>query len=155
MNNSDYSGQAWNELPLTNATIDAIKVLWMQSGIGSGGFHEIELYIGQSMLSTEDDIFKFHEWKLLFYIRFSIKFVPNGPINNTLALVQIMGWCQTGDKLLFEPMMDQFNDAYICVARLRWIIDDWIQIYQLFIAYIQAVAQTVYTNIWSVIRLPQ
>ena len=38
-------------------------------------------------------------------IQISLKFVPKGPINNIPALVQIMAWCQTGDKPLFEAMM--------------------------------------------------
>ena len=46
-------------------------------------------------------------------IKISLKFVPKGPINNILALVQIMAWRRTGDKPLSEPMMTQFNDAYM------------------------------------------
>ena len=42
-----------------------------------------------------------------------LKFVPNGPINNIPALVDIMAWRLTADKPLSEPMMTQFNDAYI------------------------------------------
>ena len=33
-------------------------------------------------------------------IKISPKFIPNGPINNILALVQIMAWCWVGDKPL-------------------------------------------------------
>ena len=36
-----------------------------------------------------------------------------GPINNILALIQIMAWSQLGDKPLPEPMMTQFTDAYM------------------------------------------
>ena len=36
----------------------------------------------------------------------SLKFVPNGPINNVSALVQIMAWGREGDKPLSEPMID-------------------------------------------------
>ena len=43
----------------------------------------------------------------------SLKFVPKSPINNIPALVQIMAWPRTGDKPLSEPMMTQFNDAYM------------------------------------------
>ena len=46
-------------------------------------------------------------------IEISLKFVPIGPINNIRALVQIMAWRWTGDKPLSEPMMTQFNDAYM------------------------------------------
>ena len=47
------------------------------------------------------------------WIKFSMKFVPKGPINNIPALVQIRAWRRTGDKPLSEPMMTQFNDAYM------------------------------------------
>ena len=38
-------------------------------------------------------------------IEISLKFIPNGPINNIPALVQWMAWRRPGDKSLFEPMM--------------------------------------------------
>ena len=38
-------------------------------------------------------------------IEISLKFVPEGPINNKPALVQIMAWRRPGDKPLSEPMM--------------------------------------------------
>ena len=50
---------------------------------------------------------------ILILIQISLKFVPKGSINNILALVQIMAWRRTGDKPLSEPMMTQFNDAYM------------------------------------------
>ena len=40
--------------------------------------------------------------------KFKLKFhgsVPNGPINNIPALVQIMAWRRSGDKPLCEPIM--------------------------------------------------
>ena len=46
-------------------------------------------------------------------IRISLKCVPKDPINNIPALVQIMAWCQSGDKPLSEPMLAQFTDAYM------------------------------------------
>ena len=46
-------------------------------------------------------------------IEISLKFIPKGPINNIPALVQIMAWRRTGDKPLSEPMMTQFDDAYM------------------------------------------
>ena len=39
-------------------------------------------------------------------------FIPKGPINNMPALVQIMAWRRTGDKLLSEAMLSNFIDAY-------------------------------------------
>ena len=38
-------------------------------------------------------------------IKISLKFVPNGPINNIPSLVQIMAWRRKGDKSSSEPMM--------------------------------------------------
>ena len=39
-------------------------------------------------------------------MKISLKFVPQGPINNIPTLVQIMAWRWSGDKPLSEPMMD-------------------------------------------------
>ena len=52
-------------------------------------------------------------------IEISLKFVPKGPIDNIQALVQIMDWRRTGDKPLSEPIMTQFNDAYM--HHLAWM----------------------------------
>ena len=62
-----------------------------------------------------DDIFKCiflneNEWLL---IQLSLKFAPRSPIDNKPALVQAMAWRRTGDKLLPEPVMTQFTDAYM------------------------------------------
>ena len=46
-------------------------------------------------------------------IRISLKFVPKGPIDNKSTLVQLMVWRRTGDKALPNPVMTQFNDAYM------------------------------------------
>ena len=62
-----------------------------------------------------DDVFKcnFLNGNVWIQIKISLKFVPKGPINNVSALVQIMAWHRTGNKPLSEPMMTQFNDAYM------------------------------------------
>ena len=54
-----------------------------------------------------DDIFKciFLNENVLISIKISLKFVPKGPINNIPSLIQIMAWCQSGDKPMSEPMM--------------------------------------------------
>ena len=39
--------------------------------------------------------------------------VPKGPIYNNPALVHIMASHQTGDKLLSQPIMAKFTDAYM------------------------------------------
>ena len=40
-------------------------------------------------------------------------FVPEGPIYNTLTLLQVMAWCRTGNKPLSKAMLTQFTDAYV------------------------------------------
>ena len=54
-----------------------------------------------------NDIFKyiFLNENTCIAFKISLKFVPKAPINNILALVQIMAWRQPGDKPLSEPMM--------------------------------------------------
>ena len=49
-------------------------------------------------------------------IKISLKFVPEGPINNNSALVQIMAWRRPGDKPLSEPMVASLL-THICVTR--------------------------------------
>ena len=46
-------------------------------------------------------------------IQMSRKYIPNGPINNNLALAKIIALCRTGDKPLYEPIMVSFFDAYM------------------------------------------
>ena len=50
------------------------------------------------------------------FIKFSLKYVRKGPIDNNPALFQIMAWRRPGDKPLSEPMMDSLLTP-ICVTR--------------------------------------
>ena len=69
-----------------------------------------------------DDIFKciFVNENVSISIKNPLKFVPNGPINNIPALVQIMAWRRPGDKPLSEPMM-VYLPMHICVTGLQWV----------------------------------
>ena len=49
-------------------------------------------------------------------IKFLLKFVPKGPINNIPALVQIMAWRRPGDKPLSGPVMVSLL-THVCVTR--------------------------------------
>ena len=49
-------------------------------------------------------------------IKFSLKYIRKGPIDNNRALVQIMAWHRSGDKPLSEPMMISLS-THICVTR--------------------------------------
>ena len=69
-----------------------------------------------------DDICKciFLNENVLISNKISLKLVPKGPINNILALVQIMAWRRPGDKPLSEPMMI-ISLTHICVTRPQWV----------------------------------
>ena len=51
--------------------------------------------------------------KLLYFESNFTEFVLKGLINNELALVQIMAWCQRGTKPLSESIMASFIDTYM------------------------------------------
>ena len=71
-----------------------------------------------------DDIFKwiFLNKNLWIPIKISLTFVPQGPINNIPALVQIMAWHRPGDKPLSEAMMFRLL-THICVGQPQWVKD--------------------------------
>ena len=43
-------------------------------------------------------------------------FVPRGPINNKIALAQVMAWHQRGAKPLPEPLLTQFTDIFVVLG---------------------------------------
>ena len=53
-------------------------------------------------------------------MKFSLKFVPKGPVKNIPALVQKMTWRRLGDKPLSEPVMVS-SPTHICVIRPQWV----------------------------------
>ena len=53
-------------------------------------------------------------------IKISMQFVPEDPVNNIPALVQIMAWRRPGDKPLSEPMMAPFTDAHMRHSASLW-----------------------------------
>ena len=53
-------------------------------------------------------------------IKMSLNFVPNVPINNIPALVQIMAWWRPGAKPLSEPMMVSLL-MHMCITRPQWV----------------------------------
>ena len=62
-----------------------------------------------------DDIFKctFVYENYRIQIQISLKLVPEIPIDNKSALVQVIPWHRTSDMPLPEPMMIQFTDAHM------------------------------------------
>ena len=69
-----------------------------------------------------DDIFTciFFNENCCILIKFSLKYVNKGPIDNNTALVQIMAWRRSGDKPLSETMMISLP-THICVIRPQWV----------------------------------
>ena len=69
-----------------------------------------------------DDTFKriFLNENARISIKISLKFVPQGPINNIPTLVQIMAWRRPGYKPLSGPMMVRLPTR-ICVTRPQWV----------------------------------
>ena len=65
-----------------------------------------------------DDSFKwiFLNEDVWIPIKISLNFVPQGPVNNIPALVQIMAWRRPRDKPLSGPMMVRLP-THICVTR--------------------------------------
>ena len=65
-----------------------------------------------------DDIFIciFFNENFCILIKFSLKYVRKGPIDNNPALVQIMAWRRSGGKPLSEPMMISLP-THICRTR--------------------------------------
>ena len=73
-----------------------------------------------------DDIFKCiflnkNEW---ISIKNSLKFVPNGQINNIPLLFPIMAWRRSGDKPLSEAIMVNLL-THISVTRPQWVNNKW------------------------------
>ena len=69
-----------------------------------------------------DDVFQctFLYENVWISLKVSLKFVPEVPINNIPALVQIMAWCRSGDKPLSESMMVSLM-THTCVTRPQWV----------------------------------
>ena len=76
----------------------------------------------QSERHFADDIFMyiFLNENCCILIKFSLKYVRKGPIDNNPALVQIMAWRRSGDKPSSEPMMVSLP-THICVTRPQWV----------------------------------
>ena len=57
--------------------------------------------------------------------KISLKFVPQGRINNILSLVQIMAWRRPGDKPLSEPMMVSYRRMYASLGPNELMRGTW------------------------------
>ena len=77
---------------------------------------------GQNGQHFADNIFRciFVNEKFCNLFRISLKFVPQGPIDNNQSLIQIMAWRWPGVKPLSEPMM-VYLPTHICVTQPQWV----------------------------------
>ena len=80
------------------------------------------LWPRQNGRHSPDNIFKciFLNENAWILTRISLKCVPKGPINKIPALVQIMTWRWSGDKLLSEQMMVSLL-MHICITWPQWV----------------------------------
>ena len=71
--------------------------------------------IGDKIAAILQTHFKktFHERGMCFFIWMSLGYLPKGPIDNMPALMRVMAWHRTGDRLLPEPMFTQ----HTCITR--------------------------------------
>ena len=78
-----------------------------QESLAYGGYFINPLRSRQNGQHFTDDFFKciFVNGNIQILNTIWLKFVPKGPINNNTALVQLMAWRGTADKLLSEPML--------------------------------------------------
>ena len=85
-------------------------------------WHLLILRPRQNSRHFADDTFNriFVNANIRISIKFSLKFVPRGRINNIPALVQIMAWRRPGDKTLSEPVMVSLL-THICLTRPQWV----------------------------------
>ena len=76
----------------------------------------------QNCYHFADDIFKgiFLNENVWISLKISLKFIPEGAVDNIAALVQIMAWRWPGAKPLSEPMMFSLL-KHICVTQPQWV----------------------------------
>ena len=85
-------------------------------------YQSYTLRLGQNGCHFPDDIFKciFLNENVWISIKISLKFVPNGTLDNIPSFVQIMAWRLPGDKPLSEPIMVSLL-SHICVTQPQWV----------------------------------
>ena len=80
----------------------------------------------------------FSWWYQWVPIKILLKFVPKGPINNILELVQIMAWCWSGGKPLSEPVMVSLL-MHVCITRPDELIKPVVKFMQHIISVFESV----------------
>ena len=103
---------------------DPIACLWVAKKVASHYLNTLRPR--QKGRHFADNIFKciFFSGYVWISLKISLRFVPNGPINNIPALVQIIAWRRPDDKPLSEPMVVGLL-MHICVTRPQWVNQWW------------------------------
>ena len=120
-----YCMMQWMQASLA---LDGISTWWMNLTIWSPfkcKFPVLGIKIPNVVIRRSSDTIITNCELLLYISEVSLKFVPNGIINKTPALVQIMTWRQPGDMPLSEPMVVTLP-THICVTRPQWVNLDWV-----------------------------
>ena len=107
-----------SEPVLSQISVAAVKVYFTHIGSHSIGVAEAETNFTSFPRRHFQCIFLNEDVSIS--LKISLKFVHKVRINIIPALVQIMAWCQPGDKPLSEPMMVSLL-MYICVTRPQWV----------------------------------
>ena len=116
-----YRVISWIQILIFSICIVAIRWLVRIDAVLSTLFNALRPR--QNGRHFADDIIKFifFNENSCISINISLKFVPEGQINDIPVLVQIMARRRPGDKPLSEPMMASLL-TYICVTRPQWFM---------------------------------
>ena len=77
-------------------------------------------------------------------LRISLKFVPKGPIDSKLSLLQVMVCRRFGDKPLSEAILTQIADAYIYICGLG--VNELTQVSIWYLLYSAVSERTIWMN---------
>ena len=120
----------WNSMTLIWCHHDIFSQEWKSDDMAI--FYWDRWFAVTSMVNTlrprqdgrrfPDDTFDsiFLKENVTILIEISLKFIPKGPIYNIQALVQIMAWHWSGNKLLSEPMIVRLP-THVCVTLPHWV----------------------------------
>ena len=116
-NNRDMGRQVGVAMPVSHSSSSYTTAV-----LGLGWISLNTLRPRQNGRRFADDVFKciFVNENVWISLEISLNYVPNVPINNIPALVQILAWRRSGDKPLSEPMLVSLL-THICVTRPQWV----------------------------------
>ena len=92
---------------LWKQSLETTYIDWKQLTLAGKKSHFYSSPPGQNGCYFGTQQFQMHLFKKndRIPIRISLNFVPRSPTDNKPALVQVMAWCQRGDKPLPEPIL--------------------------------------------------